>query len=109
MICLASLWHFLESNTAEILQFSLKGLCRWMNTSLGPMSSGKKSGRLVSMLCMRFVSYVLLAVSKRPVPLASPHCRDTVYLGREFSKGLGGKFSSCASAMRLGDLYCQCF
>ena len=43
-------------------------------TSLGPMSSGKKSGRLESMLCMRCVSKVLLAVSKSPVPLASPHC-----------------------------------
>lgn len=62
-------------NTAEMPQWSLKGRCRWNDTSLGPISSGKKSGRLVSMLCMRFVSYVLLAVSKRPVPLASPHCR----------------------------------
>ena len=81
MICLASLWHFLDSNTAEMLQFSLKASWRWIDTSLGPMSSGKKSGRLVSMLCMRFVSYVLLAVSKRPVPLASPHCREHGLLG----------------------------
>ena len=63
-------------NAAEMPQFSLKGCCRWIDTSLGPISSGKKSGRLVSMLCMRFVSYVLLAVSKRPVPLALPHCRE---------------------------------
>ncbi len=48
----------------------------FVGTSLGPMSSGKKSGRLESMLCMRWVSKVLLAVSKSPVPLASPHCKS---------------------------------
>ena len=107
---------FRDLNTAEMPQSSLKGRCRWIDTSLGPISSGKKSGRLVSMLCMRFVSYILLAVSKRPVPLASPHCRKTVYLGHGFSKGLGGNFSlSCASAKRCnehrrtGALCCRCF
>lgn len=45
-----------------------------MVTSLGPMSSGKNSGRLWSMLRIRDSSNFLFAVSNRPVPLASPAC-----------------------------------